>query len=221
LASGNYCQKFISKFELASDSSRAGRMIIKIIINVPKWLDRPLIWLLLLYRRLRYGYPFMRIPLTQGQFAIVDPQDYERLAKYKWHLAKSLTGLYAARWQRIGPGGQRKKIWMHRQVIDVPEHLVCDHVNGNGLDNRSANLRPATFSQNLCNRPKRKSKTRSKYKGLEWDKIQRKWKVRIQYKGQKVYLGSFSSEIDAANAYDKKAKALFGEFASFNFPGSQ
>jgi hypothetical protein len=221
LASGKNCQEFRSKFEPAFDFLRARRTIMKIIIKVPKWLAGPLIQILLLYRRLRYGYPFMRIPLTQGQFAIVDPQDYERLAKYKWHLAKSLTGLYAARWQRIGPGGQRKKIWMHRQVIDVPEHLVCDHVNGNGLDNRSANLRPATFSQNLYNRPKRKSKTRSKYKGLEWDKIQRKWRVRIRYKGKRIYLGSFASEKDAAKAYDKKAKVLFGEFASFNFPGSQ
>jgi hypothetical protein len=192
-----------------------------VIINIPDRLAGPWIWLMLLYRRLRYGYAFRRIPLTQGKFAIVDPIDYERLAKYKWHLSKSPTGSYAARWQRIWPGGPRKKIWMHRQVIDVPEHLLCDHVNGNGLDNRNANLRPATVSQNLCNRPKRKSKTRSKYKGLEYDRIQRKWKARIQYNGRKIYLGSFASEVDAAKAYDKKAKVLFGEFARFNFPGSQ
>jgi hypothetical protein len=160
----------------------------------------------------------MRIPLTQGKFAIVDPEDYDRLAKYKWHLSRSPTGSYAARWQRCRPGGPRKKIWMHREVIDVPKHMLCDHKNGNGLDNRRANLRPATVSQNLCNRRKTKAKTRSIYKGLEWDKIQRKWKVRIQHDGRRIYIGSFSNEIDAAKAYDIKATAIFGQFACLNFP---
>lgn len=107
---------------------------------------------------------------------------------------------------------------MHHEVIDVPPGMVCDHIDGNGLDNRKANLRPATVSQNICNRPKTKRKTRSKYKGLEWNKIQRKWKVSIQCNGHKVYLGSFASEIDAAKAYDKKARELFGPFARPNFP---
>lgn len=177
-----------------------------------------MVLLLLLYRRLRYGCAFRKIPLTKGKFAIVDPEDYKRLAKYKWHLSISPTSSYAARWQRRQPGGLRKKIWMHREVIDIPKHMLCDHKNGNGLDNRRTNLRPATVSQNLCNRRKTKSKTRSKYKGLEWDKIQRKWKVRIQHNGKRIYLGSFSKEIDAARAYDKKAKVLFGQFASLNFP---
>jgi hypothetical protein len=195
-----------------------GGIIIRVIINIPNWLEKPLVLLLLMYRRLRYGCAFRKIPLTQGKFAIVDPQDYERLAKYKWHLSKSPTSSYAARRQYSGPGGLRKKIWMHREVIDIPKHMLCDHVNGNGLDNRAANLRPATISQNLCNRPKTKARTRSKYKGLEWDKIQRKWKVRVQHNGRKIYLGSFAKEIDAAKAYDEKAKVLFGQFAYLNFP---
>ena len=85
----------------------------------------------------------------------------------------------------------------HRHIGDG---LVCDHINGNGLDNRKANLRPATISQDLCNRPKRKANTRSKYKGLEWDKASRKWKARIQFEGRKFYLGSFDSETAAANS---------------------
>jgi hypothetical protein len=176
------------------------------------------LFLVLLYRQLRYGYAFRRIRLTQGKFAIVDPEDYARLAKYKWFLAKSPTSSYAARWQRPKAKNPRKKIWMHRQLIDIPQHMVCDHINRNGLDNRKANLRAASVSQNLCNRPKTKTKTRSKYKGLEWDKTQRKWKVRIQLKGQRTYLGSFASETDAAKAYDKKATELFKEFACLNFP---
>ena len=176
--------------------------------------------IVLLYRRLRYGCAFRKIPLTQGKFTIVDPEDYNRLAKYKWHLARSPTGFYAARWQRFPGKNTRKRIWMHRQVICVPKNMVCDHINRNGLDNLRVNLRAATTSQNLCNRPKRKSKTRSKYKGLEWDKNQNKWKARIQHEGRKFYLGSFSSERAAARAYDNAAKKYHKEFASLNFPHS-
>ncbi|MHC4364861.1 MAG: HNH endonuclease [Planctomycetota bacterium] len=107
---------------------------------------------------------------------------------------------------------------MHRQIIHIPRNMFCDHINHNGLDNRKANLRPATHSQNLCNRPKRNTKTRSIHKGLEWDKTQRKWKARIQFNSRKIYLGSFSCEIDAAKAYDRAAKLYHGRFAFPNFP---
>ena len=107
---------------------------------------------------------------------------------------------------------------MHRRVIHIPKHLLCDHLNRSGLDNRKTNLRPATVSQNLSNRHKTKSKTRSKYKGLEWDKAQRKWKARIQHQGRKIYLGSFTSQTSAAKAYDTAAKKYHGQFAALNFP---
>ncbi|MCH7557981.1 MAG: HNH endonuclease [Planctomycetes bacterium] len=156
--------------------------------------------------------------MTQGKFAIIDPKYYTRLAKYKWFLVKSPTGSYAARWQRLKAKNTRKRIWMHHEIIHIPKKMVCDHINRNGLDNRKANLRPATVSQNLCNRAKTKAKTRSKYKGLEWDKTQRKWKARIQLNGRKIYLGSFANEIDAAKAYDHAAKKYHGQFACLNFP---
>ncbi len=185
-------------------------------IKVPIWLERLLVLPLLLYRRLRFGCYFRKIPLTQGKFAIVDPEDCPRLAENKWHLAKSPTGLYAVRWQCNPAEKTRKRIWMHRQLINIPDNLLCDHINGNTLDNRKENLRPATVSQNLCNRPKRKSKTRSKYKGLEWDKTKRKWKARIQLDNKKIYLGSYDSELDAARAYDHAAIKYHREFANLN-----
>jgi hypothetical protein len=151
-------------------------------------------------------------------FARVDPEDYRRLAEYKWFLAGSPTGCYAAHWHYPEDSKRRRKVWMHRQIIDIPPGMVCDHINRNGLDNRKANLRPATISQNLCNRPKRKTKTRSRYKGLEWDRAQRKWKARLQLNGRKIYLGSFKSEEAAARAYDTAAKKYHGQFATLNFP---
>lgn len=49
---------------------------------------------------------------------------------------------------------------------------------------------------------------KSKYKGVLWQSNVLKWKANIQYKGEKRYLGTFSSERDAAIAYDKECISL-------------
>jgi hypothetical protein len=70
---------------------------LSITITVPDRLGRFFIALVLLYRRARYGYPFRRIPLTQGKYAIVDPEDFERLNKHKWCAVKRGNTFYAIR----------------------------------------------------------------------------------------------------------------------------
>ena len=60
----------------------------QIVINIPNWLERIIVCPLLAYRWIRRGYPFRRIPLTQGKYAIVDPEDYFRLACHKWYTVK-------------------------------------------------------------------------------------------------------------------------------------
>ena len=200
---------------------RSGGVVItfnfSITITVPDRLGRLFIALLLLYRRARYGYPFRRIPLTQGKYAIVDPEDFERLNKHKWYAAKRSNTFYAIRC--VGTRRNRRNIWMHREIIHPPRHLVVDHINHNGLDNRKANLRPATQAQNNYNRViiKRKDSS-SKYKGVTWKKENKKWLAQIHFKGEYIFLGYFKEEKQAAKAYDKAAKKYHGEFASLNFP---
>jgi hypothetical protein len=166
---------------------------------------------LLSYRRLRYGYPFRRIPLTQGKFAIVDPEDYELLSQHKWHAAKQGSTYYALR-KHAG-----KHIGMHRQITNAPKGLVCDHINHNGLNNTKLNLRICTQSQNACNQRTRRNKS-SKYKGTHWHKRDKKWHARIKANGRRYFLGYFNNEIDAAKAYDRAAKKHHREFACLNFP---
>lgn len=151
------------------------------------------------------------IPLTQGKFAIVDAEDYERLSKYKWYLKNLGYNSYAYRTDNY------RKRAMHREIMNAPDGMVVDHIDGNGLNNSKSNLRICTQAQNVYNnRPK--LNTSSKYKGVSFNKNEGKWKVTIKCKGEHFHLGWFRDEKKAARAYDKKAAELFGEFAYLNFP---
>jgi hypothetical protein len=187
-------------------------------IIIPDWLDGPLVWLALLYRRLRYGYPFRKIPLTQGKYAIVDPEDYDRLTKYKWHVHKSAHSYYAVHSLTNGKNLPRKNIQMHNLVIKPPPGCFLDHISQNALDNRKANLRIATHTQNVWHRRKFNTPSRSTYKGVDWVQKQKKWRARIRVNGKRIYLGSFSDQIQAAKAYDQAARKFHGQFAALNFP---
>jgi hypothetical protein len=108
---------------------------------------------------------------------------------------------------------------MHREIITPPYPLVVDHINHNGLDNRKANLRPATKSQNNINKPNIKRKgAHSKYRGVTLEKRINKWQAQIRAKGTHRVIGYFEDEIEAAKAYDAKARKYHGEFAVLNFP---
>jgi len=116
----------------------------KVILDIPNWLIWPFVFFVLLYRRLRYGYPFRRIHLTKGKFAIVDPDDFDRLNIYKWHASKNASTFYAKRNLYPKRKGKPGSIPMHRQIMNAPREMLVDHINYNGLDNRKANLRLAT-----------------------------------------------------------------------------
>jgi len=172
----------------------------------------------LIYRRLRYGYAFRRIPLTKGKFAIVDPDDYYRLSEYKWFVSGGISNNFYA--VRRGPnrnGLRRTVIRMHREVANTPDGMVCDHINGNSLDNRKANLRSATHMQNSWNTRKSSQSCSSKYKGVTFYKMDQKWHAQISVNGKRIFLGTFEGEKEAAKEYDKAAKKYFGEFAKLNF----
>ncbi len=105
---------------------------------------------------------------------------------------------------------------MHRFILDAPDGAVVDHINGNALDNRRANLRLCTPTENAYNKRKRPG-TVSQYKGVSWDSRNQRWMSQLTFKNRHLFLGRFDDEQEAARAYDVAARKHFGEFANLNF----
>lgn len=105
---------------------------------------------------------------------------------------------------------------MHRFIMECGANQQIDHANGNKLDNRRANLRFATTSQNSANVGKRKD-SRNRFKGIHFHRHSGLWQAKIHFNGKRVTIGYFRSDEDAARAYDAKAREVFGEFARTNF----
>lgn len=82
--------------------------------------------------------PAKKIPLNNGRFALVSPEDYEKINQHKWYAKKSLHKWYACR--MTGKGIHRHIMRMHRYIAKTPADMLCHHQNLNSLDNRRKNL---------------------------------------------------------------------------------
>jgi len=156
-----------------------------------------------------------KIPLSQGKYAIVDDADFAWLSKWKWCAKKTGRGWYVVR--SVYKNGKQTIIQMHRLILNTPLGMETDHINHDGLDNRRANLRICTRTENNRNARKRRKPTSSQFKGVYWHKRYCKWAAQIMHNGKKIHLGFYDSEIEAARAYDRAALKYFCEFALTNF----
>jgi hypothetical protein len=151
------------------------------------------------------------IILTQGKTTMVDDHDYEWLNSYKWHAVKNKRTYYAKR--ATNKKGKYVNIFMHN-------FIMCgfgnDHIDNDGLNNQRSNLRKADKYENARNRRSSVNGT-SKYIGVYKSRYFWKWRSEIRCMNKLYSLGCYAIEEDAARAYDKKAKELFGEFANLNF----
>lgn len=168
------------------------------------------------------SYPMSKqITLTQGKFTIVDDEDFEWLNQWKWCANKIHNIWYAIRGlihsEKIA-NGKHICILMHRQIMNCPKGFEIDHQDHNGLNNQKSNLRICTRNQNQHNQKIQTRIKSSQFKGVYWDKSTKRWPAQIKYNSKRIHLGGFGSEIEAAKAYDKAAKRLFGEFARLNLP---
>jgi hypothetical protein len=145
-----------------------------------------------------------KIILTKGYSTEVDKLDYELYGSQNWHYSHG----YAVQRTRSGT------VYLHKLVIGDGSDEV-DHINGDKLDNRKINLRFATHSQNNMNKPIQSNNTTGA-KGVHRLKSTGMYQSYIKLNGKRIHIGTYVTRRMAANAYNKKARELFGAFAVLN-----
>lgn len=145
--------------------------------------------------------------LASGHIALVDDEDLPAvLAAGPWRVHRNDRGRYVR--------SRDLSRLLHQFLTGWP---MTDHANGDGLDNRRVNLRPANHSQNAANSRMPKTNT-SGFKGVHWRKDRKRWTAAIRRDYRRIHLGYFDTPEAAASAYDAAAIAAWGEFARTNFP---
>ena len=117
---------------------------------------------------------------ANGKSVKVDDDDYKKYNHLSWHLSD--TGYAVRRYK-----GETYRL--HRLIMNCPEDMVIDHLNGDRLDCRKSNLRICTQAENAQNM--------HNIKGYTYDKAKRKWMVR--YRGK--FYGRYNTKEEAQRAY--------------------
>lgn len=142
-----------------------------------------------------------------GEEILVSDEDWHMLMKYKWYIGESISSKYP-----LNNYNKRMHVVL---IANDDQDKVIHHKNSNTLDNRRENLAIVSRSVNAHQRKKRKNAS-SKYFGVCFQKNMNKWTAEVRKERQRYRLGFFSSEHDAARAYNEKVKELFAEFANLN-----
>jgi len=144
------------------------------------------------------------VVLTKGKVALIDLSDVDTVQKHQWYF----DGEYA-----VTNLPNRSKLHLHRMIANTGTGKVTDHINRDKLDNRRNNLRVCNSSDNNHNRALNNP---NGFRGITWNKRKRKWASQISIGNKNKGLGCFTSKIEAARAYDKKALELYGKYARLN-----
>jgi hypothetical protein len=161
---------------------------------------------------------FHLIPLVgragQGRFAVIDEADLERVGPHRWSLLVPNPacphGAYAQSWI-ADEDGSKRRLTLHRFLMDAAPGQLVDHINGDGLDNRRCNLRLVTREQNQRNRRGRNGRA---HKGIT-QTLSGRWRARIEVEGRSRHLGVFPTPEAASSAYHAAEVGLFGPYAFY------
>ena len=157
-----------------------------------------------------------QIKLSQGLFALVDDQDFEKANRFKWcaeKRGKNIINYYAKR--RIVTDGKVSTQSLHVFLLGIKKGFEIDHANSNGLDNRRSNIRHCTRSQNMGNQRK-KAGTSSIFKGVSFRKRLNKYGAAIKVNHKSIHIGYYNTAQEAAFEYDCAASIYFKNFARPN-----
>lgn len=169
----------------------------------------------------------IEVRLPPAHTLLIDSRDKDLLSAFKWRAFatnKKKQKYYCVAWIGHTP------LYLHRMILNAPEGMVVDHINGNGLDCRRKNMRICTQAENAQNshgwakRLSQHSFEHPVYKGV-WRISRHKsnhtgriWEARLCWEKKQRYIGAFDLPELAAMAYDDWARCFHGRFARLNFP---
>ena len=109
-------------------------------------------------------------------------------------------------------------LYKNHRLIFMMQHgyvpRIIDHIDGNPLNNKIENLRPATISQNSMN-AKIYCTNKSGVKNVNWNKNSKKWEVKLQVNGKRQNFGAFA-DLELATAIAKAIRnKYYKEFAGY------
>ena len=159
------------------------------------------------------------VPLNRGYQAVIDADMAPKVGQYDWRAFRRRDRIYPRAHGRIA--GKPMSILLHRLVMGMgmrsPYYdAEVDHIDGDPLNNRRANLRLVTSAQNSRNSRKTSRRRTSIYKGVCFDRRSKRWVSNIRVNGGALTLGHHATPEDAARAYDAAAALYFGAFARTN-----
>ncbi len=144
-----------------------------------------------------------------GLTALVDEEDLVFVRGMSWRaLHNRRDGRASKTYAQNGAG----KL-LHRVILAPPDGVLVDHINGNGLDCRRANLRLASRSENARNRGKQRNNT-SGHKGVSYNKRNGRWLAFVKLDQHMHNLGYYDTPEEAAVVASSARKLLHGSFAS-------
>ncbi len=148
--------------------------------------------------------------LNHGYVAIVDDEDYQWVMLSRWYVV-----IRNGKVEGVVTWDQNRAFPLANFVMR--QHSVrLDHVDRDPLNNTKINLRVATNSQNSCNRTRKDSF--NGWKGVHpvYSRKSTRYQARVSLNGVTYNLGCFATPREAAEAYNKGALRLHGEFACLN-----
>jgi len=147
------------------------------------------------------GKTMQEIILTQNKVALIDDEDYEKIASYNWYADWGSWTCYAKTDQLEG------RPRMHVVLLTPAKGFYVNHIDGNGLNNQRNNIEIVSASTNAA-KSKRRYTAQNKYRGVEFNGYVYFARITVNYK--KYYLGSFHSPEEAALAFNKASLSLRG-----------
>jgi hypothetical protein len=145
----------------------------------------------------------------RGYEVLIDDEDYERVKSHNWFACTPGTLTYFFFSKR--KNGKRHQYRLHRFLLNAPEGSVVDHISGDTMDNRKANLRITDWKGNARNHGMNSTNT-SGYRGVIFSKSKNRWRAVIQTIKNPLHLGYYPSKEIAAYVYEEASKIIYGEY---------